>query len=372
MLSSDLLQAGGGTFWKLKESGKEFPQGIMDTTRASFHPTDGNSPSLPVSTRVIAVWNRKGGVAKTTLAVNLADHFARLNRNVLLIDADPQGSATNDLGFNANELKTTFWSSFLQSPVQTPSIFTAYENFDVGLCGGVIDREWDRPEWNRALAEQEVLDFFHRLRRGEVYGGEYYHYVFFDCAGSGVRDKLNRWALLAADEVLIPVAINVKGLLTQPGPEIADINNLRLSYGLPPLMVTGIIPVVLGRVNQSVAQLIESNVMHEIARLMGTQLFPAWLEASIVRQAESRRCPIGRLNLGRSISRQHQLRTLEHLERLAECLTVGAPTWVRELHAGDSSLHPERRSGTASLSPLSSPGRTSSPSHPVLSELPFE
>jgi len=273
--------------------------------------------------RVIAFWNRKGGVGKTTLAVNLADQAARSGASTLLIDADPQGSATNDLGFNANTLPTTFWTPFLLQTGELPAIYPVYDNFDLGACGPVADREWRLGD---GAGVRAVLEYFDRLKHGEIYGGQEYRWIFMDCAGNSALDRLNQWALLAADEVIVPVAVSMKGLLTQPGRDIAEVDMLREQFGRPPLIVTGIIPVLLGKVNQSIAEILASNVLQEIAEAMDTVLLPGWMEAGIVRQAESRRLPVGRLDLGRSVVRQHQLRLLEHLAAMLEAIEGQLPS----------------------------------------------
>jgi chromosome partitioning protein len=150
----------------------------------------------PDSRRVIAIVNQKGGVGKSTTAVNLGAALALMGRRVLLIDIDPQGNTTSGLGIDKREIGDDIYSVLLSDvPADRAVLPTAIPGLEV--IPATI---------NLAGAEIELVSTLSRetrLKRALESTVTRYDYVFIDCPPSLGLLTLN--ALTAADEVLIPV-----------------------------------------------------------------------------------------------------------------------------------------------------------------------
>ena len=146
--------------------------------------------------KVIAIANQKGGVGKTTTAINLGACLAQAGHSTLLIDLDPQGNATLGLGLSPDQLRATLYNAMVDG---VPLAEAVHETAIPGLK--LIPSQADL-----AAAETELQGVEHRetiLRRGLAALKQDYEFVLIDCPPSLGLVTLN--GLAAADTVLIPV-----------------------------------------------------------------------------------------------------------------------------------------------------------------------
>jgi chromosome partitioning protein len=212
--------------------------------------------------QVLAVANQKGGVGKTTTAVNLAGELVRRGQRVLLIDSDPQGNATTSLGVVKRSLPATMYDLLMRTAdVEATIITSGRERFDLvpadeDLAGAAIELAGiDRREWR-------LQDALEQIQTG-------YDHVIIDCPPSLGLLTLN--ALCAADSVLIPLQceyLALEGLAQLKG--TLD----RVRDGLnPSLRIIGVVMTMYdGRTN--LAQQVVEEVQRHFPRLICRTLIP--------------------------------------------------------------------------------------------------
>ncbi len=191
--------------------------------------------------KVLAIANQKGGVGKTTTAVNLSASLAEAGKRTLLIDIDPQGNATSGLGVNRKELRRSIYDALLnQQSLSSLRVETEIPWLDIipsnrQLAGAEVE-----------LVEVEARE--NRLKTALRELKERYHFILIDCPPSLGLLAVN--SLTAADAVIVPIQCEYYAL--EGISQLLEAVNLVKGRLNPSLKVAGILLTMAdGRISLS-------------------------------------------------------------------------------------------------------------------------
>jgi len=266
--------------------------------------------------KIIAIANQKGGVGKTTTAINLGASLAILEHKTLLIDADPQANSTSGVGFDPKNIKTSIYECIIDD-VDPKNIILNTSTPHLDLIPGHIDLVGAEIELinmpNREKVLQKVIEKVKHL----------YDFIIIDCSPSLGLITVN--SLTAADSVIIPIQCEffameglgkllntIKIVQARFNPEL-DIEGMLLTMYDARLNLAN---QVVDEVKAHFQHMVFDTIIHRNVRLSEA---PSHGQTVIMHDAESKGA-INYLNLARELLQRNNMTQMNNNDKIIETL----------------------------------------------------
>lgn len=214
--------------------------------------------------KIISVANQKGGVGKTTTAVNLSAAIGAVGKHVLLIDLDPQGNTTSGYGISKKGITSSYEMLIGTAGAEECIVKSSFKNVDVLPANMSL-----------AGAEIELINLEHReskVKTALAYTKDKYDFIFIDCPPSLGLITLN--ALAASDTLLVPIQCEYYALegLSQL---MATVRSVKRLYN-PTLDIEGVLLTMFdGRLN------LTQQVVNEVKRFFPKKVFKTFIPRAV-------------------------------------------------------------------------------------------
>jgi len=264
--------------------------------------------------KIIAIANQKGGVGKTTTAINLAASLAVLEYKVLLVDADPQANSTSGVGFDPRNVKTSIYECIIHD-IDPAGIILKTDTLNLDLLPAHIDLVGAEIEMINLPNREQMM----KASLAKVSGQ--YDFIFLDCSPSLGLITIN--SLTAANSVIIPVQCEyfaleglgkllntIKIVQSRLNPDL-DIEGILLTMFDTRLSLSR---QVVEEVKTHFQQMVFDTIIHRNTKLGEA---PSFGQTIIMHDAESKGS-INYLNLAREILQKNNMTLLSDDEKIIE------------------------------------------------------